>query len=193
MNLEQLFFEGLEARAGVMGGRTSHPARSHSAVVARPAPRRMTSQVLGALVLSATVACGTVQHAPIQVAKTHAESPLVRFSSVLVRVLALSSLSAGWDGDGSQAPSVKSIAAAKQVVRAFSRASGGKDRGTSPQVAPLASGGYQFEWRNGDRELIVSCLKDGTLDILESSSSYEREYTGSIAALDPALRRFLDA
>lgn len=109
---------------------------------------------------------------------------------VSARIRSLSSLAAGWDGPASLSPSQRATATALQLVREFALFATGTQT-AEPQVAPLAQGGYQFEWRHKDKELIVSCDHTGQIEILESGPDHELEYQASVDVLKKALKWLL--
>lgn len=105
------------------------------------------------------------------------------FSRARARVEQAARLERGWDGENSEAPSPVAHAAAREIISLFERETTGRLVDSEPQVVPRASGGFQFEWRHKDRELLVGFDNGGALEVLEVAPNHEIEFVGTLAQL----------
>ena len=129
----------------------------------------------------------------ISVARFTSSEP---FPSVAGRIDRFVELKDGWNGRNSLAPNKTATEFARQIAEVFAEQARWLRLDAEPQVAPLDEGGYQFEWRNGARELLVSINNDARMSLLEVEGEREVEheasiYTGLNNYLKPALSRFL--
>jgi len=168
----------IEARAGITR--------------ARSAPKTAATAITIALGIAPAAAAAAPHAYGIRLkGETAQASSSLRYAGLLARVLEISRLPDGWDGRGSKRPSNDAVLHAREIVRRFSNAVPDDWKGSAPLVAPLAPAGFQFEWKNGVRELYVACNEDGTLSFLESTPRADKEYDADMDALNPALKRFI--
>lgn len=121
------------------------------------------------------------------------DSAAALFPNLVARLDWLASLANGWNGPRSLGPSTQAQATARRIVNEFAGAARSQPIESPPQIAPLTEGGFLFEWRHKQRELLVSCDLEGTLEILESAPDHEKEYRATVEELRDALNWLLSA
>jgi hypothetical protein len=78
----------------------------------------------------------------------------------------MSALSENWDGQGSPAP-------ARTVLNVMNRLFKEIDAYDLPtaHIGPVLGGGLGIEWRNGDRDLSLEILPDGSIEYLKAEKT----------------------
>ena len=171
--------ELLEQRANVTSSKARRPRTASTAlsffmVLATAAtPWRTPTLNTGVATLAPTTSAGVPARA--------------RFQSAIARIRRFQLLTNGWDGPTSHPPSYAASVTALRVLDIFSAAAPSSAT-KGPQVAPLAEGGFQFEWRHQGRELYAACENDGRITVLESAVDHERETPSNEAELSASVQ-----
>lgn len=88
---------------------------------------------------------------------------------LLVSILRLAELPHDWNSYGSPPPTSAAKSAATNLVGMLNAIRATFPALPTPYIAPVPSGGIQFEWRLGDRELELEILRDGSVEFLQAS------------------------
>jgi len=80
-------------------------------------------------------------------------------TAAIQKVVQFGSMHAGWDGKGSNAPSMAVRQTAIEFLMQVPSIG-------APRIVPTSGGGYHFEWSVGERELEVSINADCTFEAL---------------------------
>ena len=78
----------------------------------------------------------------------------------------ISTLQDDWDGQGSPAPSRAALESMNRVIREIDA----YDL-PSPHISPVSGGGLGIEWHQGQRDLSIELLRDGSIEYLRSQTT----------------------
>ena len=78
----------------------------------------------------------------------------------------ISTLQDDWDGQGSPAPSRAALESMNRVIREIDA----YDL-PSPHISPVSGGGLGIEWHQGQRDLSIELLQDGSIEYLRSQTT----------------------
>lgn len=191
-DVEAAFFTRLEESVGIVrpasaAGRNLQPVPSLRLF----GPAVATVLSLAPLTKAKTVTAATQLTVPEVIHSSLTIDMASRYPMALARISRFAKLERGWNGPNTVPPTPLASTIAVHIVRDFAEAALALAINADPQVAPLDEGGYQFEWRYGNRELFVACDANGVISILESAPGHEREYIGDRVTLQTALHWFL--
>ena len=75
----------------------------------------------------------------------------------------VSTLRQNWDGQGSPSPAQVALEAMNRLIKEIDA----YDLPTA-HIGPVSGGGLGVEWRNGDRDLVLEILPDGSIEYLKA-------------------------
>lgn len=182
------FFDEVESRVGIVLAkrRADYGPADVPVSVTNVASTTLVTLAIATMLASASFSTETAVAAPAIVSVG-----VARFPGLYARIARIAALQDGWlDGAGAS-PSRATTERAREVARCFEATD--IPTKAEPQVAALEEGGYQFEWRNEDREIFVGVTDAEEMGILEVAPDHECEFDGSIADLVRSLRWFSKA
>lgn len=116
----------------------------------------------------------------------------VYLSAILNKLAGYLSLPAGWDRQNASQISENSVQVAIGLISLFRELNL-----PMPSLVPLSSGGLQFEWHKGEKDLEVEIRRSGNIVVLYGDGDEEDEFDldaeQGLERLDDSARKFLRA